>query len=150
MIDSFRGKYAFLSNFYSSPITIHAIVYPTVEHAFHAMKSLDQQTREIISKAPTATTAKHMGNEIKLRSDWEDIKLSIMKALVFFKFSAHIDLQARLLETGDEKLVEGNWWRDTFWGVCNGKGENHLGKILMEVRDIFRGEKNGQICDDNQ
>jgi predicted NAD-dependent protein-ADP-ribosyltransferase YbiA (DUF1768 family) len=39
-----------------------------------------------------------------------------------------------LKATGDEELVEGNWWNDTFWGVCNGVGENNLGKLLMKIR----------------
>jgi hypothetical protein len=35
-------------------------------------------------------------------------------------------------------LIEGNTWGDTFWGVCNGVGENNLGKTLMNVREILR------------
>jgi predicted NAD-dependent protein-ADP-ribosyltransferase YbiA (DUF1768 family) len=50
------------------------------------------------------------------------------------KFSRNPELRVKLLNTGDLQLVEGNYWGDTFWGVCNGKGENHLGKILMRVR----------------
>jgi predicted NAD-dependent protein-ADP-ribosyltransferase YbiA (DUF1768 family) len=46
-----------------------------------------------------------------------------------------------LIDTGDQELIEGNWWGDVIWGVCNGKGENHLGKILMEVRKELKGER---------
>ena len=46
-----------------------------------------------------------------------------------------------LLETGDEELVEGNTWSDTTWGVCNGVGENKLGRLLMIVRDMIKDER---------
>jgi predicted NAD-dependent protein-ADP-ribosyltransferase YbiA (DUF1768 family) len=49
------------------------------------------------------------------------------------KFS-HPELRQKLLDTGSCTLVEGNTWGDTFWGVCDGVGENHLGKLLMTIR----------------
>ena len=67
------------------------------------------------------------------------MRIDIMTALVTQKFNRHIDLRKKLLATGDEELIEGNWWGDTFWGVCRGKGDNHLGKILMEVRSKLIG-----------
>ena len=51
------------------------------------------------------------------------------------KFTTNPNLAKRLLDTGDEELIEGNDWNDIFWGVCNGKGENNLGKILMRIRN---------------
>jgi len=57
-----------------------------------------------------------------------------MLHIVRDKFARHPGLKASLRQTGNARLVEGNWWGDTFWGVCNGKGTNHLGKVLMEVR----------------
>jgi predicted NAD-dependent protein-ADP-ribosyltransferase YbiA (DUF1768 family) len=74
-----------------------------------------------------------MGRSVKLRPDWESIKLDVMETAVRIKFTDP-ELAAKLIATGDEELIEGNWWNDTFWGVCNGVGENHLGKILMKVR----------------
>ena len=63
-----------------------------------------------------------------------------MLSFVRAKFT-YPDLQEKLLATGDAYLEEGNYWNDTTWGVCNGVGENRLGKILMQVRDeIRRGE----------
>jgi hypothetical protein len=43
-------------------------------------------------------------------------------------------LRDQLIATGDAELIEGNTWNDTFWGVCNGKGSNFLGKALMDIR----------------
>jgi len=52
-------------------------------------------------------------------------------------FRQNSDLAARLLGTGQMPLVEGNNWGDMFWGVDvkSGKGENHLGRILMKIRE---------------
>lgn len=57
-----------------------------------------------------------------------------MEDIVRDKFTRNEDLKAMLLATGDEGLIEGNWWGDTFWGECKGQGENHLGRILMKIR----------------
>ena len=56
------------------------------------------------------------------------------------KFSKNPILKAKLLATGDAELIEGNWWNDTYWGVCKGVGKNKLGKILMRVRDELNKE----------
>lgn len=133
VIDSFRGSYRFLSNFYPSTITYENVVYPTVEHAYQAAKALDAETKESIRVAPTAAIAKKLGQSCKLIGDWEDLKIVIMRELLFLKFALP-SLRASLLETGDADLIEGNTWGDTFWGVCRGRGQNWLGKLLMEVR----------------
>lgn len=57
-----------------------------------------------------------------------------MRQCVALKFESHPDLAEMLLDTGNTKLIEGNSWNDTYWGVCGGRGKNHLGKILMGVR----------------
>ena len=50
------------------------------------------------------------------------------------KFTQHADLAEQLLATGDAELIEGNTWGDRTWGVCDGIGENRLGKTLMFIR----------------
>lgn len=87
--------------------------------------------------APTPKKAKQRGRQVVLIPDWEDEKLEIMFDLVRMKFEDR-ELRERLLATGDEELIEGNWWGDTFWGVCKGEGKNALGKILMTVREEAR------------
>lgn len=135
VIDRFEGKYAFLSNFYPVNVTLDGEIYPSVEHAYQAAKTLDKAERQKIQKAETAAKAKKLGRKVTMRSDWEDQRLPTMTMLLKQKFKAGT-LPAGLLKgTGKAELVEGNWWGDTFWGVCKGQGENHLGKILMEVRD---------------
>lgn len=134
MIDQFTSVYSFLSNFYPCIVTFEGIVYPTSEHAFQAAKVLDQATRRRIALAKTPAEAKRMGRAAKLRPDWESVKISIMRQILQEKFKDP-DLRRRLQETGSEQLVEGNTWRDTFWGQVDGKGKNWLGKLLMEIRD---------------
>lgn len=137
MIDNFDGKYAFLSNFFPAPIHDAGITYPTVEHYFQAMKSLNIDERRKMAAAPSPGQAKRLGREVKLRPDWNEIKNMFMYMALWEKFSDPY-LRELLLNTGDEELVEGNWWGDTYWGVCNGIGENHLGKLLMTVRKNIR------------
>ena len=86
--------------------------------------------------------AKRKGRHVQLRPDWEDVKLSIMEEVVRAKFTQNEDLKALLLATGDSVLEEGNTWHDIFWGVDarTRKGENHLGRILMQVREELRSE----------
>ena len=137
-INKFRGKYAFLSNFYPCIVEYDGWAYPSVEHAFQAAKSLDMEVRKGFRVCPSSADAKKLGRKVKLRPDWNDVKLSIMKSLVRDKFNrniADVDLTQKLLDTGDCYLEEGNNHRDTFWGTVNGEGRNELGRILMEVRD---------------
>lgn len=138
MINSFRDEYFFLSNFYPVEIKLDGIVYPNAESAFQAQKTLDVEERRKFSMLKNPVQAKRLGRKVKLRDDWEEVKLDIMTEVVSQKFLQHPHLIEMLLQTGDEELVEGNKWGDRFWGVCKGKGENHLGKILMKIRDAYK------------
>jgi ribA/ribD-fused uncharacterized protein len=137
-INQFQGKYRFLSNFADSPFDYRGLKYPTVEHAFQAFKTLDISEQDKIRSARNPSEAKRMGRQIKMRSDWETFKYPLMEELVREKFKQNNELRMQLLDTGDEELIEGNWWGDVCWGVCNGEGENNLGKILMKVRAEFK------------
>ena len=140
MIDCFDKEWAFLSNFYQNEIEFEGITYPTNEHFFQAMKTLDENERHAIANCRTPGQAKRMGRRVALRSDWENVKEDVMFTGLCIKFSDE-QLADWLLETGDEELVEGNTWSDTFWGVCNGVGENKLGKLLMKVRGLIKEER---------
>ena len=133
MIDKFDGEFAFLSNFYPCTIYDEKLTFPSTEHYFQAMKTLDMIERISISQAATPGKSKRMGRSVTLRPDWEDIKLSVMETALRQKF-ADPELAEKLKATGNEELVEGNWWHDTYWGVCEGVGENNLGKLLMKIR----------------
>ena len=138
MINRFIGEYEFLSNFYPTPIYDNdGKEYPTVEHYFQAMKTFNLQKRELIRLAESPGKAKRIGRLVQLREDWEDRKLDIMEKALIQKFQIP-ELREKLLATGDEELVEGNFWNDTYWGVCKENGENHLGKLFMNIREKIR------------
>ena len=133
-ISDFRGGFKFLSNFYIADVSYDGVTYPSTEHAYQAAKTTDALERQKVLTTPTCFKAKRMGMQVTLRPDWDAIKLGIMEDLIRQKFTRHQDLREQLLATGTKELVEGNTWGDTYWGVCNGKGQNQLGKILMKVR----------------
>ena len=137
-IDRFAEEYHFLSNFYYATISYNRVRYPTVEHAFQAQKTKEVAEQREIAAAGSPMAAKGLGRKVKLRKDWESVKVGIMRDLVRLKFSTHADLTERLLATGEAKLIEGTRWNDTFWGVCGERGKNWLGRILMEVREELR------------
>lgn len=134
MIDSFRGQYFFLSNFFEAPIIYDDIIYGSSEAAYQAQKTLDISQRKLFSEL-TPLKAKKRGEQLALRSDWEAVKLDIMYEICKAKFKQHEELRQLLISTCGEELIEGNDRGDTFWGVSDGVGENHLGKILMRIRD---------------
>lgn len=136
-IDNFRGKYAFLSNFFDAPVEYEGLLYKNNESAFQSAKTLDINRRKQFCELDPSM-AKRKGRNVPLRNDWENVKDSVMKKVVLDKFTRNIDLKQKLIDTGEAELIEGNTWNDTYWGVCNNRGKNRLGKILMEVRDLIK------------
>jgi len=134
MINQFRGKYFFLSNFYPCEIIYKELLYKNAESAFQSAKTLDMNKRKQFCELDPYI-AKKKGRNIKLRSDWEIVKEIIMKEILIDKFTRNLDLKEKLINTGIEYLMEGNDHRDYYWGVYNCKGKNRLGYILMEIRD---------------
>jgi ribA/ribD-fused uncharacterized protein len=126
--------YDFLSNFHPAPVRLDGVEYPTVEHAYQAAKTLDDVERAHVRSAPTPAEAKTRGGQVTMRRDWNDIKVAVMRDLLRQKFADGV-LRERLLATAPHVLIEGNTWGDRFWGVCNGEGQNWLGRLLMEIRD---------------
>lgn len=140
-VKMFRGAYGFLSNMHPAAFEWDGRVYRCSEAAFQSAKCLDPFERERFSSM-NGVTAKREGKKVLLRRDWEEVKVQLMKEIVTAKFAQNPDLMQQLIATGSAELTEGNLWHDTFWGVDmkTGKGENHLGKILMEVRKELGGE----------
>ncbi len=135
-ISEFIGQYRFLSNFYPAVVKYKSNDYPTVEHAFQAAKCVNDTDRQRICWAKSPGMAKRLGRRVNLRPEWESVKQDVMLSLLRQKFDSG-ELKDKLLATYPAELIEGNSWNDTFWGVneFTGKGQNHLGKLLMRVRD---------------
>lgn len=116
-------------------------VFDDVERYFQAWKAKDPVDFHKVRNAETPGLAKRIGRGIGLRSDWEQIKLGVMREALQYKFADGSDLARQLVDTNDRLLVEGNWWGDKFWGVDlkdNYKGHNWLGTLLMARRAELR------------
>lgn len=141
VIDRFVGRYRYLSNFAPASVRLADHWYPTVEHAYQAAKTYDRVERTYVREAPTPGIAKYRGKSVTLSRFWDEERLGVMYDLLTQKFTTIEPYRLGLLSTGAAELVEGNTWRDYYyWGVCDGRGENHLGKLLMRVRaELSRG-----------
>ena len=134
MIKGFFDEFRWLSNFYECPVYYDGLFFSSSEAAYQSAKTLDEYGKQrFLSLSPSK--AKKLGTEIKVRKDWPEVKVSIMKEILLDKFTRNEDLKQLLIDTRDMYLVEENYWGDTFWGSCNGKGKNILGILLMEIRN---------------
>lgn len=135
-IDIFRGRYLFLSNFYPTKIVFEDITYYNAEAAYQAQKCPCPNDRIKFSRL-SADEAKRLGSKITPRLDWDIVKRGIMERVIHAKFTQNPILAIALLKTGSMILREGNRWQDRYWGVdiVSGEGENHLGNILMSLRN---------------
>lgn len=152
MINLFKGEHGWLSNFSYHGFWYGGVWYPTNEHFFQAMKTLNKEHRVAISKAAKPWIAKKMASEsgyrmpdgslfrIELRVDWDEIKDSVMLYGLKKKVHHHPKVVELLIATYPQRLVEGNWWHDNYWGNCtcnkckNIPGKNMLGVLWETVR----------------
>lgn len=137
-IYGFTGPMYFLSNFarLDKPIEYLDKEFWYTENAYQAAKCVHVRDRnKFVGVSPAE--AKRIGQEVKCRPDWEQVKIGIMEEVCRLKFNKNPRMKKMLLDTGDLYLEETNHWKDTFWGVCKGKGRNELGKVLMKLREEF-------------
>lgn len=132
----FRDKYWFLSNFYPHRVVCFGLAFECAEAAFQACKAVTQGERQVFLGLNGAE-AKKQGRRLTLHPDWNEQRLYWMEQVLRRKFSDPA-LADRLLDTGDEELVEDNDHGDTFWGRSGGRGQNHLGLLLMKLRQELR------------
>lgn len=136
MIHFFRGEYAWLSNYADCKITIKGIEYQSVENAYMACKNSSPEWKEFC-RTKSAAEAKRESKKILLRDNWDEVKLDVMLYCLRQKF-AQEPYRTKLIETGQQNIIEGNYWNDTYWGVDLKQdpnwGENHLGRIIMKIR----------------
>lgn len=143
---SVTGDYGAFSNFAPYAFVLDGLRWPTSEHYFQANKFVRTPRFEEIRRARTPAMAAKLGRSrgFRLRPDWESVKVAIMRRALDAKFRQHEALQARLLATADEVLIE-EAEADDFWGSgADGRGRNMLGVLLMELRAALRDEATGQ------
>ncbi len=111
--------------------------------AFLARQSAPQH--RIWSAPLLAIIQQYKDAGVKPRSDWEEVKETVMIKILHAKFTQHNDLRQLLIETGDAILREFTT-RDTYWGNggVRNDGKNRLGVLLMELRNQLRKAKHGR------
>lgn len=135
MINNFKEKFYFLSNMYPCKINDGGLFFNSAEACFQSYKVKDKTIFTNIN----GYEARKLGRNIKIETqDWDNQRLKIMKHVLYLKFTQNPELKELLLKTKNEEICENNNWNDTFWGVCNGVGENNLGKLLMQLRHSFK------------
>ena len=145
IINRFAGPYDFLSNFATAPVTLDGVLYPTVENAYQAAKTLVVADRVVFTNC-APNYAKRIGRQLRLRPDWEQVKDDIMYDLLKQKFASGSSLASALLGTGDAYLCEGNVWHDNHFGACfcdrclYTPHLNLLGGFLMRIREELHKE----------
>jgi ribA/ribD-fused uncharacterized protein len=139
----YKSGYPFnscFSNFFHAPILIDGKVWPTSEHYFQAMKfsGIDEEYAERIRLSPKPGKAFFMGRRKQAREDWGEVKNEVMKNALRAKFTQHQELRQELLKTDNGNIIQ-RCGHDKYWGDgYPDKGENMLGKLLMEIREEIK------------
>jgi ribA/ribD-fused uncharacterized protein len=133
VVKGFFGHYRFLSNYHECKIEYEGFIYDSTEAAYQSCKTLDLSIREQFTLMKP-NESRTNGRKLQIRPDWDEVRLKVMEDVCRLKFTTNSYLKEMMLETGDRYLEETNHWGDVFFGVCNGVGENNLGKILMKIR----------------
>lgn len=132
----YEGEHYMFSNFASFAVEWRGVVWMTSEHAYQAAKFIDESIIGQIRTARSAHDAKKLAHLHEGAMDplFGERKLDIMKEIVALKLAQHDYIKKKLIATGDRLIVEDSP-TDSFWGRGpDGTGENHLGKIWMELR----------------
>lgn len=142
-IKGFFGEYRWLSNFGRAHVVLDGIEYESTEKAYQAAKwPLAERQYFLTCTNEEAIIYNRANNPTGYPADdWDAVKVDVMEFLLRQKFDAQQNPANTklLLDTGQKYLEETNWWGDTFWGMTlDGKGGNHLGELLMRIRQDIR------------
>lgn len=135
--------YGAFSNLFPRPVEFEGRTYATSEHAYQAGKAAKPAVRDWILSAPTPSLAAMAAHGLYVWDvvpNWADIKFDRMRAVLRAKFEQHADLKALLISTGEARLVEAGTVNNAvnrLWGEVEGKGQNMLGVMLMELRSEY-------------
>ncbi|MBP5678983.1 MAG: NADAR family protein [Bacilli bacterium] len=136
------GDLGYLANYSNHGFTVDGVYYKTAEHFYQASKFDDPVIIQRILDCDTPKEASQIGRDrsFKRIPDFRNVKLEKMYQGVYEKFRQNPDILEKLLSTGKEEIREMTT-KESYWGVgSNLDGENHMGKILMQVRDSFQQE----------
>jgi len=139
-IGGFVGEYRWLSNFFPCRVEWEGRVYRSTEAAYQSGK-YPATERDVFTTLDPDPAKKLSRTKPYDTAAWETRKERTMREVIWAKFSQNPDLATKLLATGDKVLEETNWWGDEIWGVFKGKGQNLLGRVLMDTRSRLAAEK---------
>ena len=148
IIDDFRGKYFFLSNFYVRPMEMDGVQFHSSEQAYMWHKTVIPAEKAALLACPTPRDVKIRGGSPELTTlqpGWDSLRVPTMLSVLRAKYEQNADLKERLIATWESLLIEGNNWCDNFWGDCwcpkckRKPGMNHLGKLHEFLRQEYRG-----------
>lgn len=136
VINRFKGEYDFLSNRFPCRFIWRGLEYRSAEAAFQSSKCVEESERKTYAGCST-DKALLKGKDQTPYPEWEEERLVIMESILQAKFEQNSTLKEKLKATGRCILVNGNNKQETYWGVdlYSWIGENHLGKIIMNIRD---------------
>ena len=98
--------YSEFSNFDRYPIVIHDVIWYTSEHYFQAMKfPHDPDQQEKIRTTKACHDIKELGStrQIKLRSDWGEVKENIMMTALRAKFDQYPEMKTIIISNGGKQ-----------------------------------------------
>lgn len=136
----FSGELSFCSNFYHAEFVYKEIKFPTSEHAYQWSKCKNLEDKNEVLKSTNPVDAKKIGRHAEMVDNWDNVKIQTMYEILKAKFT-NLYLAERLIKTENTELIEHNYWKDFYWGVCDGKGENWLGRLLMKIREELKQKK---------
>lgn len=121
--------------------------WPTVEHYYEAMKYADIEYQETIRKSESPAKANELGHDRKQKrvKDWKENRMLMMIRAVYTKCKTYPYIAERLIETGNDMLMENSQY-DYFWGCGRDRlGSNTYGKVLINIRKKLQEEKRQEI-----
>jgi ribA/ribD-fused uncharacterized protein len=137
MVKGFFDDYRWLSNYHVCTVEHQGLFYTSSEAAYQAAKVEDPYVKSLYQQMDPSESKK-ASKKYPVKQGWDNIKKGIMYEILLDKFTRNPDLHQKLLETGSKYLEETNYWNDTYWGVCEGRGKNTLGELLMKIREQIR------------
>ena len=142
-----REKYGGLSNMAAGfPIEVNGVRLATSEALYQACRFPDRpDVQRIVVEQRSPMSAKMKGRRyIKhTRSDWQKIRVNVMRWCLRVKLAQNWDTFGSLLLSTDSCPIVEHSRKDDFWGAKLGdgvlKGMNILGRLLVELRDELKG-----------
>lgn len=125
-----------LSTVSAHSFQLEDLIWATAEHYFQAHKFIDRAYAEKVRNAPDAQRAYKLGNAWfkRRRADWKQVRRTLMTRAMYSKCIQHEAVRRALLDTGERLIIETSAY-DHYWGIGRDqRGENTLGKVLMDIR----------------